>query len=142
MKDGEVLDAVLTIDRRGWNQAFRRALRRGNLLEIEREDGEILAINPQQVSFARYRDEAASVKVHDPRRSLAGVPAIGAPPRVRRGLVSRVRNWLSESGRTRTASPAAGFHAPSDETARRTAVSRPPRLTAADRLPDRPRPPR
>ena len=40
-----------------WNKAYQQALKRSTMLEIETEDGRVLAINPHQIL---YLEEASA----------------------------------------------------------------------------------
>jgi hypothetical protein len=61
-------DLMVDVSLADWNKAFRRALKAGTMLEIQTDDGRILAINPHQVQYLEEVPEEET-------------PAAAAPPR-------------------------------------------------------------
>ena len=54
LTDGETLNVRVDLSAEQWERRFHKALKRRKLLTVQREDGEMLAINPMRVEFMRY----------------------------------------------------------------------------------------
>lgn len=50
-------DLMVDVSLDDWNKAYQQALRRDTMLEIETEDGRVLAINPHQVLYLEEAPE-------------------------------------------------------------------------------------
>jgi hypothetical protein len=46
---GETL--TIRVDAETWNRAFKAALESGGMIQVQNEDGHVLAVNPQQVVY-------------------------------------------------------------------------------------------
>jgi hypothetical protein len=67
---------MVDVDLDAWNKAFKRALRSGGMLEIEADDGRILAINPHQVLYLEEIPDGADPP--DPAEAPAPAPEVVA----------------------------------------------------------------
>jgi hypothetical protein len=104
LRNGEVLDADLAIDRAAWNRVLQRALRKHRPIEIERDDGEILQIIPHEIAFVRFHDDRSTeASIHElttPKRSEADSSNRPGPTRevADRRVAEHRLSWARVSG--------------------------------------------
>lgn len=49
LQQGETL--TIRVDAETWNRAFKAALESGGMIQVQNDEGHVLAINPQQVVY-------------------------------------------------------------------------------------------
>lgn len=60
LTDGETLRVDVRVSPADWNRRYRRAVRRGGLLEVENARGRVLGINPKLIKYVQYEREASA----------------------------------------------------------------------------------
>jgi hypothetical protein len=68
LQDGSEILVQATLDQ--WHHAFRKALAKNEVLEVESPDGNVIAVNPQQIQYFR-EDPAAAQDLAEQFRSPA-----------------------------------------------------------------------
>jgi hypothetical protein len=82
LAEGETLSVRVNLSPAQWKRRFRRALKRSQIIEVERPNGEILAINPHRVEFMRYgrngsAPDAKGSAPPQPSEESRAVPPLG-----------------------------------------------------------------